>query len=159
MGFVVGQNKGVGAFLALKWPLIMVLALTLTPPILIIADSFMGALLSGMDGTAPRKLSITDVQNLNTFFISNAQYSSADFNQLVTMQSSCSSIFGTLNSVKGLIDEAISKIKQYSSDDDYSFGIISTYLLNAQTHINAIQTYMNSGLQNDFNSTLTMVNS
>jgi hypothetical protein len=137
----------------------MVLALTLTPPLLIIADSFMGALLSGMDGTAPRKLSTTDIQNLQAFFINGTPGSSADFNQLITMQSSCSGVFGALNSVKGLIDEAIDKIHQYSSDDDYSFGIISTYLQDAQNHINTIQTYLNSGLQNDFNTTLTMVNS
>jgi hypothetical protein len=136
----------------------MVLVLTLTPAVLIIADSFMGALLSGMDGTTPRKLSVDDVANLKRFFISETG-SQADFNQLITMQTSCSDVLGTLNSVKTLIDEAINKINQYSADDDYNFGIIKTYLQYAQDHINTIQTYMNSGMQNDFNSTLSMINS
>jgi hypothetical protein len=126
-----------------------------TPPVLILADSLMGALMNGLGGAAPQLLSQTDVNNLKN-------YAFADFQKLTNIQSTVTSLQG-LSQINDNITKALQIIKDHSDDDDVQFGPIKYYLQYTQTDIQYINNYLHGGgsatLSGDYSSFVNMVNS
>jgi hypothetical protein len=114
----------------------MFIVFLVTPPVLILADSLMGALLNGLSGGSPKLLSGTDVSNLKT-------YAFSDFDKLSKVTTTVTALIN-LNSLNDSITRALKVISDNQGGDD-NFGPVKVYLQYTQTDIQYICDYLNTG--------------
>ncbi|GMO13885.1 MAG: hypothetical protein Ta2E_03770 [Mycoplasmoidaceae bacterium] len=152
MGFVGGTAAG--ELKAIKWPLIMIIVLLITPIVFIIADTLMGALLSGMDGSLPQRLSSDEYYAVADRMMG----SNGDFTKL-TQISAYTGLGTTLASINASIDIALASINANINSNSFNFGIIQNYLIEAQESINWLTDYLSVGMPRDYGTVNDIINS
>jgi hypothetical protein len=140
-------------FKQFKWPIYMLFALIAFPLVMVGADTLLSPLLMAFTNTTPMKLSQDDVTKLLKYCAG----SEGDFTTLKNIgsnvQISSNTFSAYLSSYITNLENAFSAMKtemNRTDADPKQFGIIAVHFENLLTSLKKIQTFVNTGLEQDF---------